>query len=155
MKLFMMEKKVGSVRLLSRKILLLAQRNRWLVNRELLRHFCGVCVLPSPVLPLASFYNLSIYIDQAIAGREDRRNHCPEFRDEASGRPGRGRVRLPRQSLRQLRFWRQLTRGKGRRLHPCAPNLPPHSVAGDVGQDRTLGLNMQAGSQGMWEAQGF
>lgn len=57
---YVIGKKVERVRRLSKKLLLLAQRNRWLVNRELLEHFCGVCVSLTLALPLAHYYTWSI-----------------------------------------------------------------------------------------------
>ena len=64
-------------------------------------------------------------------------------------------MRLSRQSLRDLRYWRSLTRGEGRELRPCPPHMAMHSDAADVGWGGTLGPNLQAGSPGLWEGQGF
>lgn len=64
-------------------------------------------------------------------------------------------MRLSRQSLRDLRYWRSLTRGEGRELRPCPPSMAMHSDAADVGWGGTLGPNLQAGSPGLWEGQGF
>lgn len=72
MKVYIAEKKVEKVRALSKKILLLAQRNRRLVSLDLLRHFCGVCVSLTLALPLARFYTRSLYFDMALAEREER-----------------------------------------------------------------------------------
>ena len=134
MRVFVSEKKVDRVKRLSKKVLLLAQRNRRLVARQLLEHFCGVCVSLSLALPLARFFTRSIYFDLAGAVREERgqspqRRRAPRAEAEdftaarrvAPGRPDR--VRLSRQSLRDLRYWRSLTRGEGRELRPCPPHM--------------------------------
>lgn len=72
MRVFVSDAKVERVRRLSKKVLLLAQRNRRLVNRDLLEHFCGVCVALTLALRLARFYTRSIYFDLAGAGLEER-----------------------------------------------------------------------------------
>jgi hypothetical protein len=43
------------------------------------------------------------------------------------------RVRLSRQSLRDLSYWRSVTRGEGRDLHLKPPDLKLHSDAANVG----------------------
>ena len=76
--------------------------------------------------------------------------------------PGRRRqqlvtkkVRLCRQSLRDLRYWRTLTRGDGTELHQLPPQMTIHSDAADVGHEGTLGYDTVAGSPGLWDGQGF
>jgi hypothetical protein len=61
------------------------------------------------------------------------------------------KVRLSRQSLRDLAYWRSLTRGEGRDLHPLPTDLTMHSDAADVGYVGTLGMCSEAGSPGLWE----
>jgi hypothetical protein len=65
------------------------------------------------------------------------------------------KVRLSRQSLRDLAYWRSLTRGEGRDLHPPPADLTMHSDAADVGYGGTLGLESEAGSPGLWEGHGL
>lgn len=65
----------------------------------------------------------------------------------------RGRVRLSRQSLRDLCHWRSLTRGDGRQLQPAAPTMALHTDAADLGYGGTLGIGMTPGAPGLWEAQ--
>lgn len=67
MRVFVAKSKVIRVRQLSKKILLLAQRNRRLINRYLLEHFCSVCVTLSLALPVARLYRRSLYFDMAGA----------------------------------------------------------------------------------------
>lgn len=158
MRVFVANRKVLRVRQLSKQILLLAQRNRRLINRDLLEHFCGVCVALSLALPLARFYTRSLYFDMAGARMEERGQspqRGPSVARISRAEDSPSRVRLSRQSLRDLRFWRQLTRGEGRELRPCPPDLALHSDAADVGWGGTLGPDLRAGSRGLWEAQGF
>jgi hypothetical protein len=65
------------------------------------------------------------------------------------------KVRLSRQSLRDLEYWRSLTRGEGRDLHPPPADLTMHSDAADVGYGGTLGMESEAGSPGLWEGPGL
>ena len=65
------------------------------------------------------------------------------------------KVRLSRQSLRDLRYWRSLTRGEGRDLQPPPADLTMHSDAADVGYGGTLGTCSDAGSPGLWEGHGL
>lgn len=172
MQVFVADKMVERVRRLLKKMLLFAQRNRRLVSRELVQHFYGVCVVLPLALALARFYTRSLFFDPAGAGLEKQekslqRRQAPKAgaedfahsddstapRREAPGQPGR--VRPSRQSLRDLRFWRRLTRGEGRELRPCKPDMALHSDAADVEWGNTLGPNIQPGSPGLWEGQGF
>lgn len=76
------------------------------------------------------------------------------LRTAVSGTPTR--VRLCRQSLRDLAYWRSLTRGEGRDLQPPPPpEVMMHSDAADVGYGGTLGPVGEPGSPGLWEGQGF
>lgn len=68
---------------------------------------------------------------------------------------GNGRMRLCRQSLRDLRYWRSLARGEGRDLVRLPPDVTMHSDAADVGYGGTLGFDETAGSSGLWEGRGF
>lgn len=163
MRVYVSDSKVKKVQSLASKIILRAQRNRRLVPAELLRHFCGVCVSLTLAVPLARFYTRNLYFDITGAEREFARdlaaNKEPSewggIQAATSHRGYCGRVRLSRQSLRDLRFWRGLTRGEGRNLHPVAPDLTMHSDAANVGYGGALGSNTLAGSQGSWVAQGF
>jgi hypothetical protein len=53
------------------------------------------------------------------------------------------KVRLSRQSLRDLVYCRSLTRGEGRDLHPPPAHLTMHSDAADVGYGGTSGLESE------------
>jgi hypothetical protein len=65
------------------------------------------------------------------------------------------KVRLSRQSLRDLSYWRTLTRGEGRDLWRVEPDAVMHSDAADVGYGGTLGFDRTAGSQGLWAGRGM
>jgi hypothetical protein len=69
--------------------------------------------------------------------------------------PAWAKVRLSRKSLRDLNYWRSLTRGEGRDLHPPPADLTVHSDAADVGYGGTLGSCSVAGSPGLWEGRGI
>ena len=66
-----------------------------------------------------------------------------------------GLVRLSHKSMRDVRFWRTLTRGTGRDLRPSPPDLTMHSDAANFGYGGTLGKDTKAGSPGLWVGQGF
>ena len=146
-KLHVAERKVRRVRGLAKQILLLAQRNMSLVSLRLLRHFCRVCVSLTISLPLLRFHTRSMYFDMSISMQE------------TPGRRGQQlvtkKVGLCRQSFRDLRYWRTLTRGEGRELHHLPPQMNIHIGAVDVGYGGTLGYKTVAGSPGLWEGQGF
>jgi hypothetical protein len=65
------------------------------------------------------------------------------------------KVRLSRQSLRGLAYWRSLTRGERRDLHPLPADLTMHSDAADVGYGGTLGMCTASGYPGLWEGRGL
>lgn len=65
------------------------------------------------------------------------------------------RVRLSRQSLRDLSYWRSLDRGEGRDLHRLELYIRIHSDAADVGYGGTLGKLQEAGTPSLWEGRGF
>lgn len=71
MRAYVSEKKVKRVRHPSMK-LLLVQRNRRLVNRELLKRFCAMCVSLTLSLPLTRLYTRPIYFDMAGMEQEER-----------------------------------------------------------------------------------
>jgi hypothetical protein len=48
-------------------------------------------------------------------------------------------------------YWRSLTRGEGRDLHPPPADLTMHSDAADVGYGGTLGMCSESGSNGLWK----
>lgn len=63
MNIYVSEKKVDKVSRLVKKILMLAERNSWLVSIDFLKKFCGICVSLTLTLPLARFYKRSAYLD--------------------------------------------------------------------------------------------
>jgi hypothetical protein len=65
------------------------------------------------------------------------------------------KVRLSRQSLRDLSYWRSLTKGEGGDLYPRPADLTMHSDAADVGYGGTLVTDTAAGSPGLWEGRGL
>lgn len=69
MHVFVADLKVLFIRQLSKKILLLVQLNRRLINPHLLEHFCGACIALSIALPLACFFTRSLYFEMADAKR--------------------------------------------------------------------------------------
>ena len=91
MRVLVSDKKVTRVRALTKKLLLLAQRNRRLVPLALLRHFCGVCVSLTLALPLDRFYTRSLYFAMSLAERrctereEREKSHQIAPRSELAG----------------------------------------------------------------------
>ncbi|PXF48649.1 hypothetical protein BWQ96_01501 [Gracilariopsis chorda] len=83
----------------------------------------------------------------------------PLFRQRRSRTGGWGggarRVRLCRQSLRELAYWQSLTRGEGRDLVHLSPDMMIHSDVGDVGYGGRSGFGDEQGSHGSWDGQGF
>jgi hypothetical protein len=77
------------------------------------------------------------------------------WQHQRSAEPRWEKVRLSGQSVRDLAYWRSLTRGEGRDLHPPPAHLTMHSDAADVGYGGTLGLESEAGSPGLWEGHGL
>ena len=69
--------------------------------------------------------------------------------------PQRIKVRLCRQSPRDIRYWRSLSRGEGRDLIRLEPHVAMHSDAADVGYGGTLGLDVGQGLPGLWEGRSF
>jgi hypothetical protein len=67
----------------------------------------------------------------------------------------RVKVRLSRQSLRDLVYRSSFSRGEGRDLHPPLADLTMHSDAADVGYGGTLGSWAEAGSSGLREGRGI
>lgn len=182
MRVFVTDAKVAKMRQLSQQLLLSVQRNRRLVSAAKLRHFCGVAVSLTLALPLARFYTRSLYWDASIAGRRAAaRDGATEpakseraARSEATSARGGARsmgrmarsgkrvvppefdkVRLSRQSIRDLRYWRSLARGEGRDLIRLEADRTMHSDAADVGYGGTLGLDTGAGQPGLWEGRGL
>lgn len=65
-------------------------------------------------------------------------------------------MRLCRQSLRDLAYWRKLTTGEVRDLKPPPPaEEMMHTDAADVGYGGTLGPVGESGSLSLWEGKGF
>lgn len=147
MRVFISASKIKRIRLLARKMLVLATRNRRLVSSDALRHFCGVAVSVGLGYPLARFFTRSLFFDLTRA----------ESRSKTQGtiKCYNGRVRLSRQSLRDLQHWRCLTREDGRALQPAKPDLSLHTDAADLGYGGTLGPSMEPGARGLWEGQGI
>jgi hypothetical protein len=122
-------------------------------------------------LPMARFYTRSLYWDMSLAGLRATGGPSQAAVPPAD-RTGRGtkepylaplgprerpwtKVRLSRQSLRDLAYWRSLTRGEGRDLHPLPADLTMQSDAADLGYGGTLGTCSEAGSPGLWEGRGL
>jgi hypothetical protein len=72
-----------------------------------------------------------------------------------SSEPRWGKIRLSRQPLIYLVYWRSLIRGEGRDLHPPPADLTMHSAYADVGYGGTFGMCSEAGSQRLWEYHGL
>jgi hypothetical protein len=77
------------------------------------------------------------------------------WQDRRASEPRWDKIRLSRQSLRDLVYWHSLTRGEGRDLHPPPADLTMYSDVGDVGYGGTLGMCSEAGSQVFWEGRGL
>lgn len=118
-------------------------------------HFGGVAVSLTLALPLARFYTRSLYFDMSCAEREERGQSPQRASSARTPVDPRLKVRLSRQSIRDLRYWRSLRRGEGRYLHRPEPHATLHSDAADVGYGGTLGFDQAAGSPGLWEGRGF
>lgn len=182
LRVFVTDAKVQKLRQQAQQLLLSVQRNRRLVSAAKLKHFCGVAVSLTLAQPLARFYTRSLYWDLSLAERKFggrggaparakseraarslRRARAetspaagaPELADRPKGGQGFDKVRLSRQSIRDLRYWRSLTRGEGRDLIRVEPDRTMHSDAADVGYGGTLGLETQAGAPGLWEGRGL
>jgi hypothetical protein len=178
MRVFVTDSKVQRMRRLAQEILLSAQRNQRLVVVGKLRHFCGVAVSLTLALPMARFYTWSLYWDMRLAGlrAEDRGQSQREVRRAerggrraiplfalASARQSAKRschtlsapeqplikIRLLRQSLRDLAYWCVLLRGEGWDLHSLPADLTMHSDAAEMGYGGTLGTD--PGSTCLWE----
>lgn len=136
MKVFVSNAKFRRVQHLSKKMLLRAQGNRHLVSIEDIRRFCGVCISLTLAVPLAIFYTRSLFFEKYGSHAPRYGRYAPSraevvcsrsFQTSLSARPERkGRrmkgnlIRLSNQSLRDLRYWRSLTRG---RIEICS--VPP------------------------------
>lgn len=96
---------------------------------DLIRHFCGVCVLLSLDLPPARFYMRPMFFDMAGAGQEER------------GKSTQRRRRAPRAVRADMK--------------PSSPTMPMHRDVANVGQGGTLDTDLIAGSPGSWVDQGF
>lgn len=70
MKVFVTDRMMERVRVLTKKLLAVASRNYRLVPYNVLRRFCGVCVTILLALPLDSFYTRSLYSDMNMLERE-------------------------------------------------------------------------------------
>ena len=158
MRVFVTDAKVAKLRKLAKELLLSVQRNRRLVSAARLRHFCGVAVSLTLALPLSRFYTRSLYWDLSLA----EKHAASRGNLDAAGHPRSGwfraeyaKVRLSRQSIRDLRYWRSLARGEGRDLIRPEPSLTAHSDAADLGYGGTLGFEQQAGRPGLWEGRGL
>jgi hypothetical protein len=129
--------------------------------------FLRVAVSLTLALPMARFYTRSLYWDRSLAGLRATGGQSQDAVLPAD-RTGRGtqdpylaplgprerpwtKVRLSRQSLRDLAYWCSLKRGEGRDLHPLPADLTMHSDPADLGYGGTLGPCSQAGSPGLWE----
>lgn len=151
MRVFVTDAKVVRVQKWARKVIGIAARNQRLVPLDMLRSFCGLCVSLTLAMPLARFYTRSLYFDMARAERES----MGKEKDVEGPNTSAARVRICRQSMRDLSFWRKLTRGEGRDLVPVGVDVTMHSDEADVGYGGTLGFDEGAGSPGFWEGRGF
>jgi hypothetical protein len=113
-----------------------ARRNRRLVDTQSLRRFCGSAISTSLAMPLARFYTRSLYDSLKSAKKRSRLTH---------------------QGIKDLQHWKNLLKDPSHRLMQTPrPTMAMHSDAStEVGQGGTLGSNLQAGSQGQWEARGL
>jgi hypothetical protein len=108
----------------------------------------GSCGGPSVTLPDRE----SVQRDKPLSAPGDS---ALTWQHRRASEPLWDKIRLSRQSLRDLVYWRSLTRGEGRDLHPPPTDLTMHSVAASVGYGGTLGMCSEAGSQGLWEGRGL
>eukprot|EP00737_Agarophyton_chilense_P002218 gb/GEZJ01002521.1/.p1 GENE.gb/GEZJ01002521.1/~~gb/GEZJ01002521.1/.p1 ORF type:complete len:161 (+),score=20.85 gb/GEZJ01002521.1/:1348-1830(+) len=63
---FVSEKKLKRVQTIAKKLVLVAQRNRWNIQLDLLRSFWGVCISLPLALPLAHLYTRFTYFDMSM-----------------------------------------------------------------------------------------
>lgn len=114
---------------------------RW-VSHSMVSSFCGLCVSLSLAMPWARFYTRALYWDLSA--------HVKSVK-------GKLLCRLSHQSIRDLRFWRQLADApqEGRLMLPAEPEAALHTDAADMGFGGTLNLHdLSAGAPGMWSDQG-
>jgi hypothetical protein len=102
----------------------------------------GSCGEPSVTLPERG----SAQRDKPLSAPGDA---ALTWQHRRASEPRWDKIRLSRQSLRNLVYWRSLTRGEGRDLHPPPADLTMHSDAADVGHGGTLGMYSKAGCQGL------
>lgn len=136
------ERKSQRIRAKTRKILRDPVIGRRWVKPDQLAMFCGTCVPLSLAIPCARFYTRSIYSDISINRKRDVR----------------GRVRLSRQSLRDLGFCKKLKvpEMSGRPVQPPQPDASLHTDEADVGYGCTLNeTDLSQGIYGLWRAQGI
>ena len=124
---------------LSRSLLNQAHRNRRLVKRSQLRHFCGVAVFCSLAMRLSRFHTRSLYDSMNFTSKTG------------------SRVRLSHAALRNLKTWRGLqTSPSSRSLHKRLPTLALHSDdSTSAGLGGTLGRDLRPGQPGTWKCRGL
>lgn len=136
--------KNGKARKLSHRFLKEVRTGRRRVSTDSARSFCGICVSLTLSMPWARFYTRTLYSDVSGRGTSDVR----------------GRSRFSLQSVRYLRFWRQLSSPSCDvifelpvRTHPVEAAM--HTDSADMGYGGTLSTtDMTAGAPGMWVYQG-
>lgn len=136
------EEKADRVRSMARKLIQCAMLGKRRVPASLVKSFCGTCVSLSLAMPWARFYTRALYSDTSGARKSDHR----------------GRYRLSRQSLKDLRFWKTLSARGGeceRPIRPPSCQAALHTDAADMGYGATLNdTDLSAGAAGMWCEQG-
>lgn len=141
MKFHVVPHKAEKVRRMSKDLLKEVRFGRRWVQSRTVACFCGTCVALSLAMPWARFYTRSLYWDMSSGRTHD----------------GRGRCRLSHQSVRDLRFWRDLPESSlgGRELIRTEPQAAMHTDAADMGYGGTLNVrDLTAGAPGMWCGQG-
>lgn len=114
MKLYIQDAKITRVRRMASLMLRLIQLNRRLVSASFCRRFCGLCISLPLGLPLALFYNRDLYTDTSCASHRA----SPATKDSM--------VRVSRQAIHDLQYWRSLTRGGPRPPSTLTANEPAY-----------------------------
>lgn len=144
LRFFITPRKIRRARQLSGKLLREVRNGRRWVSQKPLAYFCGVCVSLTLGMPWARYYTRSLYWEMSARRKRD----------------ARGRIRLSRQSIKDLQKWRELSRNElqGRPMVPPLLNAVIHSDAADLGyggtwnvQDFRAGVDGLRSSQGIWD----
>ena len=141
LKFYVVPHKAARVRKMAKDLLRQVMLGRRWVSKAVVESFCGLCVSLTLAMPWARFYTRALYWDIAAARPRDRRGRC----------------RLSHQSVRDLRFWRQLSGEKstGRPILPPPVQASVHTDAADMGYGGTLNhQDHRPGVAGLWCDQG-